>query len=87
MMYGWQYEGPGGGWWIVMVVVMVLFWTALVIGAVALLRHNRPTVSHPTPSNTPTSSTAIAILQERFARGELTEEEYQRRRKILQETS
>jgi len=84
MMYGWQYQGTDGGWWIVMMIGMVLFWAILVIGLVALLRHNRPTPPHVSASST---AAAVAILQERFARGELTEEEYTRRLAILKESS
>ena len=86
-MYGWHYQGMGGGWWIVMMIAMVLFWTLLVFGIVALVRHNRPTSPHTSTSSTSSTSSAIAILQERFARGELTEEEYNRRRAILKDPS
>ena len=93
MMYGWQYQGMDSGWWFLMAIAMVIFWAVLIVGVVALLRHNRP-VAPPASATIPThnaspsaSNAAIAILQERFARGELTEEEYTRRREILKETS
>ena len=84
MMYGWQDQGMGGAWWILMGIGMVLFWAVLVIGLVALLRHNRAATPHVSVAHT---SAAIAILQERFARGELTEEEYVRRLAILKGSS
>ena len=87
MMYGWQYQGMDSGWWFVMAIAMVIFWAVLVGGVVALFRHNRP-IAPPSSTTVPSApSTALVILQERFARGELTEEEYTRRRQILKETS
>jgi len=78
-MYGWSDQGMGGGW-LVMMLGMLLFAVILAFGLVALWRHNRSgTESTATPSGT----SAIAILQERFARGELTEEEYLRRLAML----
>jgi putative membrane protein len=68
-----------------MIIGMLVFWAILVVGLVALLRHNR--VGHtaiPTPI---ASDAAISILKERFARGEVTEEEYTRRLAILKNQS
>lgn len=82
MMYGWNNQGMGGGWWVLMIIGMVVFWAIFVIGTVALLRHYGPRrgAAH---VETPSSS-AIEILKERLARGELTEEEYARLRKLLE---
>lgn len=81
-MYGWYNQGFNGGWWVLMMFGMVAFWAVLVIGIVSLVRHYGPrgggVVTQP-----PTSS-SIEILKERFARGELTEEEYTQRRKWLE---
>lgn len=85
MPYGWHYQGMGGGSWALMIIGMLVFWAILVVGLVALLRHNR--VGHtaiPTPI---ASDAAISILKERFARGEVTEEEYTRRLAILKNQS
>jgi putative membrane protein len=82
MMYGWYNQGSGGGWWVLMMIGMVVFWTIFVIGIVYLVRHYGPRRGE-APSTSSTTS-AIAILKERFARGELTEEEYTRRRKLLE---
>lgn len=85
MMYGWNYQGMGGGAWALMIVGMLVFWTILAVGLVALLRHNRSGydgVDSPRSGNA-----AISILKERFARGELTEEEYSRRLAILKNQS
>jgi putative membrane protein len=85
MMYGWYNQGMGGGWWVLMMIGMVVFWAIFVVGIVYLVRHNGPRRGD-APSTSSTTS-AIDILKERFARGELTEEEYTRRRKLLEEDS
>jgi putative membrane protein len=85
MPYGWQNQGMGGGTWALMIIGMLVFGAILVVGLVALSRHNH--VGH-NPSTSPTvSDPAIPILKERFARGEMTEEEYTRRLAILKDHS
>ena len=81
-MHGWYNQGMGGGWWVLMMIGMLVFWTVLVIGIVMLVRHYSPRGI--APSSQPRSNSAVEILKERFARGELTEEEYLRRRKLLE---
>lgn len=83
MGYGWYNQGMGGGWWVLMMIGMVVFWAIFVIGIVALLRHYGPRRGEAAARSS--TSSAIDILKERFARGELTEEEYTRRRKLLEE--
>lgn len=85
MPYGWHDQGMSGGWWALMIIGMLVFGTILVVGLVALLRHNR--ADHNAASTPVASDTAIPILKERFARGELTEEEYARRLTILKDRS
>ncbi len=81
-MYGWYNQGMGGGWWALMMVGMVVFWAVFVFGIIALMRHYGPWRggSHAQPQ----LNSAIEILMQRFARGELTEEEYKRLRKLLE---
>jgi putative membrane protein len=59
---------------------MVAFWGLLAAGVVWLLRTIRPADREATATTAPT---ARQILDERLARGELTEEEYLRRRDLL----
>ena len=83
MANGWNYQGMGGGGWALMVVGMLVFWTILVVGVVVLWRHFEPRREN-SPLR-PSADTAVEILKERFARGELTEEEYVQRRKLLKD--
>ena len=71
--------GIGWGGWFAMVVMMVVFWGAIAWVIVTLIRHNGPSSSPVAP----TGPDAKQILDERFARGEIDEDEYQRRRDVL----
>lgn len=82
MMYGWHNQGMGGGWWVLMMIGMVVFWAIFVIGIVALLRHYGPRRGGANAQLA--SGSSIEILKQRLARGELTEEEYTRLRKLLE---
>ena len=81
----------GGGWgagsWIGMGLGMLVFWGLVVFGVVALLRWSSHERQHPGSSWTQPpaagASTALQTLDERFARGDLTEEEYRHRRDVL----
>jgi putative membrane protein len=81
-----MYWGTGmGGWGIVLMTVgNVLFWGLLIAGIVLLVRYvgrsdtSDTRVSPPRPPQ--------QILAERFARGEIDDEEYRRRRHILDGT-
>lgn len=76
---GWYANGMGWGGWVAMSLVMVLFWALVIFAVVAIFRGSgrrddeRPSVERD----------AMAILDERFARGEIDEEEYRRRREAL----
>lgn len=77
-MMGWYHDGMGWGGWIIMTVAMVAFWALVVVAVVAMFRDTQrsagSTQSRPDPSQ---------ILDERFARGEIDEEEYHARRSVL----
>ena len=73
--------GTGWGWgdWLTMSLMMVVFW-GLITGGIVLLvraidrRGERPSGDDRTPGR---------ILEERFARGEIDEEEFKHRRELL----
>jgi len=87
MMYdGWMW-GNGWGWpgWILMTGFMVVFWAAVIIGIVLAVRYLAGP-RHPSPGPpTHGPSRPEAILAERFARGEIDEDEYRRRMTALRE--
>ena len=78
MRYGWHNDAMGSGWWVLMVVGMLIFLAVFVIGGVVLVRHYSQL-----PSNPGASNPAVEILQQRFARGEISEEEYTRNLALL----
>jgi putative membrane protein len=87
-MGGWN---GGGGWsagsWLGMGLGMLIFW-GLVITAVIALWHwvgqgrQQAAGSEQRPLS-PGSPTALRMLDERYAGGDLTEEDYRRRRDVL----
>ncbi len=83
MHYG--YSGSGhGGLWVLMLVAMVVFWGAVAWIIVTLVRHRGGPVAAPGPAIDPTGASGRRILDERFARGEIDEEEYRRRRAVIE---
>jgi putative membrane protein len=67
-----------GGWWWVMGVGWLVFLAAVVVLVVILVRHF-------SVSGNRGNRTAHDTLAERFARGEIDEDEYRRRRAALRE--
>ena len=69
-----------GGWWIVMGLGMIVFWGLVILGVVWLVRElARPREERPVASG----PDALAILDRRFAAGEISPEEYRERRAVL----
>lgn len=66
--------GWGGGPWID--IVWLLFWAAVVIGAVALFGRRR---------RSDAVNTGAEALAERYARGDIDEDEYRKRLRVLRE--
>jgi putative membrane protein len=77
MMF-WFNHGISGWGWFGMSLGMIVFWGLIITGAVLLFRSLDRTGEH-TRTHTPAVPSAEQILAERFARGEIDEEEYQRR--------
>lgn len=77
----WYGTGMGGWGYVLMTLSMLLFW-ALIIGAiVALVRYLGAGRTDRVTSTTP--SGPERILADRFARGEIDEEEYRRRMAVI----
>lgn len=89
MMFGYGWNMSSGWGWIGMT-VMMLFWFALL----ALLIYGLtrafwgPARTTPTnPSDQDRADRAIVVLRERFARGEITEDEYRQVSNTLSDTA
>jgi putative membrane protein len=81
MMY-WYGTGMGGWGYVLMTVNLVLFWGLIVGGIFAVVRHfGGPGRAH--QAVTWEQQTPEQILAQRFARGEIDEEEYHRRIAIV----
>jgi len=76
MMF-WYGNGMNGWGYSVMTIGMILFWVVAILGGVALVRH----LLRPSPPAR--GATPEQVLAERFARGEIDDEEFDRRRKAL----
>jgi putative membrane protein len=61
------------GWWWVMAPLMVVFWGLVIWGVVVLFRR----------VDRGSSASADDVLAERFARGDISEEDYRRQRDLL----
>lgn len=72
MMWFW----PNGGWLVGL--LSGLFWIAVIIAAIVFLRREVPNIRWPA-----SSTNALRILEERYARGEITREEFLERRGVL----
>lgn len=91
MMYGWHDGGSDWGYWLTMILLMVVFWGAIAGVAVVLFRSWRggsPSAPPPPPPGAPGTggqdeASALRILEERFARGEIDADEFSERRELL----
>ena len=90
MMWWWHGDHMGVGGWIGMG-FMILFWIGVIVGIVLLIRHfaTRPSTGgwqgtagyqQEPGSQVPgqTGSEALRVLQERYARGDIDQEEFRK---------
>lgn len=74
----WGMHGDvGWGWMVGMMLMMVLFWGAIIFGAIWLIRGaigRRPEERRESPTD---------LLERRFAEGAISVEDYRTRRKVL----
>ncbi|HVU74565.1 MAG TPA: SHOCT domain-containing protein [Mycobacteriales bacterium] len=66
-----------------MSLMMVLFWGGVVALVVWLVRRSRTEPTAAGSGSRPTSTGPDEVLAERFARGEIDEDEFSRRRELL----
>ncbi len=85
-MMGWYNDGSmGAGGWIAMILMMSLFWGAVVFAGVMLFRGTTNSRGSRESDRVDgvTDRNPMDILDERFARGELENEEYEARKAVL----
>lgn len=73
-MFGW---GPGFG-----LIFMILFWALIILGIFAIVKWLMGTSGD---SGTPPPKTARQILEERYAQGEIDREEFEQKRRDLEQ--
>jgi putative membrane protein len=85
-MMWWNHGGWGAGDWLAMSFMMVVFWGLVIALVVAVVRsaHSDRGSQHG-PADT-IAQRADEVLAERFARGEIDEDEYTHRRTVLHTT-
>lgn len=78
MMWGW--DGNLGYGWMGFLgpVFMILFWGLIILGIVALVQRTTGQGSEPR------GNSALRILEERYAKGEISKEEFEEKKKDLQ---
>ena len=78
----WGMHGDvGAGWMIGMMLLMVLFWAAVILGIVWLVR------GAPGDWRAGRRETPMEILDRRFAEGAISAEDYNERRKVIANSS
>ncbi len=80
---GWGMMGPGMmggfGWMWFMPIFMILFWGLIIWGVVALVRG----LSGSRSADSPKAESALDVLKRRYARGDISKEEYEEKKKDL----
>jgi putative membrane protein len=78
--WGMHGDDVGAGWMIVMMLVMVLFWAAVILGIVWLVRGGSGGGWHWGGER---KETPREVLERRFAEGEISVEDYNERREVI----
>jgi putative membrane protein len=74
-----MWYGSNGGWggWLLMTIAMVLFWAQIITAVVLIVRYL--VSQQPTGTSAGSARTPEEVLAERYARGEIDDDEYQLR--------
>ena len=83
--WGTMHDQDGSGW--VMVILMLIVTIAVIVALVAVLRGVIPATGGRSVAGGGHAQDARRILQERFARGDLDEDEFRARMRALDDTS
>jgi putative membrane protein len=81
------YSGDGWGWagWVLMTVGMVAFWALVITAVVLVVRYLAGPRGAAASQSGPGQTSAEGVLAERFARGEIDDNEYRQRLSLLRE--
>ena len=82
-MYDWHHGGWGPGGWIVMGLMMLAFLSLVAVLVVYVVRNPNRSAPEQAASGGASPDSALRILDERFARGEIDADEYNQRRALL----
>ncbi len=75
-MMDWYGNGMGTGGWVAMIAMMMIFWGLVILAGVLIFRGS----SHRRNDAGTQHASALEILDDRFARGEVDPEEYEARK-------
>ena len=80
-----MWYGSNGGWggWLLMTIAMVLFWALIITAVVLIVRYL--VSQRPTGTSAGSARTPEEVLAERYARGEIDDDEYRRRLALLRQ--
>ncbi len=82
----WGHMGDWGwGWGIFSMLMMTVFWGAVLLLVFYALRGAASRGNQTTETFARQEDRALSILQERYARGEITRDEFEERRRMLNE--
>ena len=83
--YGTWNHGMGWGGWVVMTMVMVVFFALAITAVVAAVHYLGDGSQRGKVRGGPSARAPEDVLADRFARGEVDDEEYRRRMALLRE--
>ncbi len=81
----WGYDGSGWGPWLGMGFGMIVFWGLIIAGGIALVRYTGSSRDRRESAESGGRGGPEQVLADRFARGEIDEDEYRTRRLLLGE--